>query len=182
MLPAAARPYGRPFRAILLYTQRYGRLLFPILDFVGACMLPTALPTQTEAACRPPVGEWPPSGCLRVLRAALAPPIFAEGISPTISILYLYDSGIFGSFQGLSDTLERFFACFQGFSDRLDRISGTFRDIASQWRLRCGLAAGNGNWKIMLIVASRVLGSGRALQGRVGGSPLRPELRASFFL
>ena len=41
-----ARTYGLPFRSILLYTQRYGRLLFSVLDFGATFILPIALPAD----------------------------------------------------------------------------------------------------------------------------------------
>jgi len=47
------RTYGLPFRSILLYTHRYGCLLFSVLDFGAIFILPIALPADgaVSAVC-----------------------------------------------------------------------------------------------------------------------------------
>ena len=82
------RTYDLPFRSILLYTQRYGRLLFSVLDFGATFILPIALPADGAVSTRAKTGNTPEN--------------------PAVSILYLYFTGIFRDFQGFSGTFGRF--------------------------------------------------------------------------
>ena len=95
----STRTYGLPFRSILLYTQRYARLLFSILDFGATFILPTALPADGAVYARQN-REYPRKpGCIY-----------------TVSILYR-------DFQGLSGIFRDLWESFQGNSASL-RVPG----------------------------------------------------------
>jgi len=79
-----------------LYTHRYARLLFSVLDFGATFILPIALPADGAVS----------AVCVYATYAR------KNGNIPenhAVSILYRYFTGIFRDFQGFSGTFGRFF-------------------------------------------------------------------------
>ena len=85
----SARTYGLPFRSILLYTHRYARLLFSILDFGATFILPIALPADGAVSTRAKTGIPRKPRCIY-----------------TVSILYRDFQGLSGIFRDIGEGFQ----------------------------------------------------------------------------